>query len=142
MKDRRINLWILPLLLGTLGLPRGQAQPTNTPAGPALTAPAAGSAVRPATPVKPAVGGAIAAVVRSPQPLQMLNPAAPREFGDGTQFLARDPLTHEAQGVTLLSFSFGGPPSAKKAKPPKPAKTKPTKAVSPASPLPVAPLPR
>ncbi len=74
----------------------------------------------------PQLGGAGPAILRARQPLQMFNPAAPKEYGDGTQFLSLNPHTGEPEGVTLLSFrlfskssaaAFGPkPPKAKKLK--------------------------
>jgi hypothetical protein len=77
----------------------------------------------------PFVGGAGPAIVRSRKPLQMLNPAAPKEYGDGTQFLSRNPHTDEPEGVTLLSFRLFSkdPGKAKAPKPPKAKKSKPSK---------------
>lgn len=77
----------------------------------------------------PIVGGAGPAIVRARQPLQMLNPAAPKEYGDGTQFLSRNPHTNEPEGVTLLSFRLFSkdPGKAKAPKPPKAKKSKPAK---------------
>ena len=63
-------------------------------------------------PAQPAVppgqvemGGAIPKVARSRKPWQMLNPFAPKEYGNGTDVLARNPVTGEAEGVTFLSFT-------------------------------------
>ncbi|HOK76144.1 MAG TPA: hypothetical protein PLW35_00310 [Verrucomicrobiota bacterium] len=66
------------------------------------------------------LGGALPAFFRSPQPLQMINPLAPREYGDGTQHLSTNLLTGEAEGVTLLSIRLPSKPhKLKKSTPPK-----------------------
>lgn len=73
------------------------------------------------------LGGAIPKAARSKSFFQMLNPIAPRQYGDGTDVLARHPITGEAQGVTLLSVTC--PERPPKAKMPKgsPSKAKAAK---------------
>lgn len=92
---------------GTAVSPRSRA--TNAVAQPAIAVP----------PGRVVVGGAIPKAVRSKNVLQMLNPAAPKEYGDGTDVLALHPMTGEAQGVTLFSITC-----PQRANQPKPKKNK------------------
>lgn len=62
------------------------------------------------------VGGAIPKAARSKSLLQMINPLAPKEYGDGTDVLARHPVTGEAQGVTLLMLTCPEKPSQPKSR--------------------------
>jgi len=75
-------------------------------------------------PSKAEVGGAIPKAARSKNFFQMINPFAPKEYGDGTDVVARHPVTGEAQGVTLLMLSCPERPNQPKAKPPKTKKSK------------------
>lgn len=127
---------ILALLVGlaAVTLAAQEAVSTNKPpeVAPAGLQATAGSVSRRVAdsvgPVAPAVppgqvvaGGAIPKLVRSRQPFQMINPFAPKEYGDGTDVLARNPVTGEAEGVTFLSFTCPertAKPKAKKASPP------------------------
>lgn len=63
----------------------------------------------------PAVDGALPNAVRSPNPLQMVNPFAPRAYGSGRQYVEhdeRDPFleSHERRprpiGIRLFTFEF------------------------------------
>ena len=109
--------------------------PSPLPAGLSVTAaPSLGIETPPATeaaPLPPAsvqMGGALPAIVRSEQPLQWLNPAAPPNYGDGTQFISRNPVTGEGEGVVLFSLKFFKKDPAKaSAKPKKSRRTKPAK---------------
>jgi hypothetical protein len=122
---------IIVILIGCLGLGAAFAQETSTnkpPAGVAVdvgsaTAPPDSRAVksisRPAPSVRPgrvAVDGAIPKAARSKSLLQMINPLAPKEYGDGTEVVARHPITGEAQGVTLLMFTCPERPNQPKAR--------------------------
>jgi len=49
-------------------------------------------------------GGLLGKLFRAKQPLQMFNPFAPAEYGDGTENLAIDPVTGRAEGVVLFSI--------------------------------------
>lgn len=69
------------------------------------------------------VGGALPALFRSPQPLQMINPLAPAEYGDGTQHLATNLVTGQAEGVTLFSIRL--PTKPHKVKKEAPVKKRP-----------------
>lgn len=91
-------------------LPAMSARPTLS-----LTAPTVPGG-KLAEPGKTVIGGSIPAIARSEAPLQMLNPLAPASYGDGTQFLSVDSRTQQANGVNLLTFSFGSKDPAKKSK--------------------------
>jgi hypothetical protein len=63
----------------------------------------------------PAVDGALPRAVRSGNPLQMVNPAAPREYGSGTahvDYVDRDPFLETQDrrprpiGIRLFTFEF------------------------------------
>ncbi len=51
-------------------------------------------------------GGFVSQVAQMEQPLQLINPLAPPEYGDGTQNLSLNPETGRAEGVTLFSIHF------------------------------------
>ena len=90
--------------------PGSSAAPTNSP--PAASEPIAASVqLRTATTVqqpKPGVSfsGGLIEAARSPNPLQMLNPRAPRSYGDGWSNVSVDPITGKAQGIKLFAISF------------------------------------
>lgn len=50
--------------------------------------------------------GVLVQWIRSPHPLQLLNPWAPPEAGRGEQNLVRDPVTGAASGLKLLAINF------------------------------------
>src|ERR1700761_686797 len=50
--------------------------------------------------------GAAVQVARSTHPLQMFNPLAPEEYGDGHQNLDRDIITGKPTGFKLISVDF------------------------------------
>ena len=65
--------------------------------------------------VQPATDGAIQKAVRTGAPLQMINPFAPREYGDGSECVYYDEHdhfqnrnSHQAQpkGIRLFAFTF------------------------------------
>lgn len=97
---------------------------TNRSGDSTLERPITPSTLVPPEPIetRAAVGGALPAVFRSPNPLQMINPFAPREYGDGTQFISTNLITGHAEGVTLLSLKL----PTKFLKPKKPSR-EPTK---------------
>jgi len=45
-------------------------------------------------------------MIRAPQPLQLLNPYAPKSYGDGKQNLVVDPLTKQPVGLKFFSINF------------------------------------
>lgn len=51
-------------------------------------------------------GGLISQAGQMKQPLQLFNPLAPPEYGDGLQNLSLNPETGRAEGVTLFSIHF------------------------------------
>jgi hypothetical protein len=57
-------------------------------------------------------GGPLVSAARADKPLHLLNPFAPPEYGDGTQYLRRDPYTGQARGVSLFSIHFDFRPKA------------------------------
>lgn len=50
--------------------------------------------------------GVLPQAAKSDNPLQLVNPAAPKEYGDAKDNTVFDPRTGEAQGVKLFSFSW------------------------------------
>jgi hypothetical protein len=62
-------------------------------------------------------GGALVAAARTDKPLHLLNPLAPPEYGDGTQYLRRDPYSGQARGVALFSIHSDLTPKAPAKKP-------------------------
>lgn len=50
--------------------------------------------------------GVLPQVVKADNPLQLINPAAPKEYGDSSQNTVYDPKTGQAQGIKLFSFSW------------------------------------
>jgi hypothetical protein len=69
----------------------------------------------PPVPLTPSrYGGVIGQALESRRPWQLFNPLAPPEFGDGAQNLSVNPVTGQAEGVTLFSFQFKPKPGAKK----------------------------
>jgi hypothetical protein len=70
-------------------------------------------AIRPlATPTtgqvsKVALEGALVRATRAGQPWQVINPFAPKEFGDGYDNVSLNPITRQPAGVVLLSVRFG-----------------------------------
>jgi len=128
------------ILLGWLGLGVALAQEAGTNQPPASrTVDAETTAVPPNSrvvkslsqpapfvpPSRVEVGGAIPKAVKSKNFFQMINPLAPKQYGDGTDVVARHPITGEAQGVTLLLLSCPERPNQ--------PKSKKAKALSPAS---------
>ncbi|HEX5219488.1 MAG TPA: hypothetical protein VFZ59_07960 [Verrucomicrobiae bacterium] len=45
-------------------------------------------------------------LLRAPNPLQLINPWAPEEYGPSDQNLAIDPVTKRAAGLRLFAISF------------------------------------
>jgi hypothetical protein len=130
------------ILIGCLGLGVALAQETSTNKPPVTgTVDVDATAVPPNTravqslsqpapfvpPSRVEVGGAIPKAAKSRNFFQMINPLAPKQYGDGTDVVARHPITGEAQGVTLLLLSCPerpNQPKAKKAKAAPPASGK------------------
>jgi hypothetical protein len=54
----------------------------------------------------PPVGGAVPDMIKSGNPLQALNPMAPKRYGSGETNVVRDPITGKARGIALFSFHF------------------------------------
>jgi hypothetical protein len=51
--------------------------------------------------------GAVQAAIRTRQPLQMINPAAPAQFGSGQQHTSHDPKNPgKPKGIVLFAWSF------------------------------------
>src|SRR6266540_3854639 len=51
--------------------------------------------------------GALVRAARAGQPWQVINPLAPKEFGDGYDNVSLNPITRQPAGVVLLSVRFG-----------------------------------
>lgn len=59
-----------------------------------------------AAPIVP-TEGAVQAAIRTRQPLQMINPAAPAKFGSGQQHASHDPKDPgKPKGIVLFAWSF------------------------------------
>ncbi|MEO6052909.1 MAG: hypothetical protein ABIP97_02760 [Chthoniobacterales bacterium] len=58
--------------------------------------------------VKPPVTmeGIVAQIFRSPAPLQMINPLAPKKYGSGDQNLSVDPYTGNPEGFILFGIRW------------------------------------
>lgn len=50
--------------------------------------------------------GILVQLVKTDNPLQLVNPFAPARYGSGQDNLVRSPLTGRATGLKFLSFSF------------------------------------
>jgi hypothetical protein len=50
--------------------------------------------------------GILVQLVRSPRPLQMVNPAAPAEYGNAEQNVSRNPVSGRASGLNFFSIRF------------------------------------
>jgi acyl-CoA synthetase (NDP forming) len=55
---------------------------------------------------KGTVSGVIPQAVKTDNPLQLVNPAAPKEYGEAKDNTVVDPRTGQAQGIKLFSFSW------------------------------------
>jgi hypothetical protein len=75
--------------------------------------------------------GVLPQVKKTDNPLQLINPAAPKEYGDAKDNTVIDPRTGQGQGIKLFSFSWfssdPNKPKVKKVKAPAAAKTEKTK---------------
>lgn len=61
--------------------------------------------VRP-KPAKVTIEGVVAEIFKSRQPLQMVNPFAPKEYGTGRQNLSRDPVTGKPEGFIVFGIQW------------------------------------
>lgn len=50
--------------------------------------------------------GILSDLFEADQPLQLINPFAPPEYGAGEENLVRDPVSNQPSGLRLLSFKF------------------------------------
>ena len=50
--------------------------------------------------------GVVVQFIKTDHPLQLLNPAAPPEYSEGVDNIARDIVTKKASGFKLFSISF------------------------------------
>jgi hypothetical protein len=50
--------------------------------------------------------GVIPRALRAEQPLQLINPLAPPEYGIGAEILSINPLTHRVEGISFFTFRF------------------------------------
>jgi hypothetical protein len=50
--------------------------------------------------------GALAQAARAKNPLQLINPRAPKTYGDGWDNVSVDLITGQAQGIKLFTFGF------------------------------------
>ena len=72
-----------------------QTRPPRVPPAPAVAPP-------------PAVDGVLPRMIRSGNPLQMLNPAAPPEYGYGQDMVSRNPTDpyQKPKGIRLFAIEF------------------------------------
>ena len=65
--------------------------------------------------IHPAVDGAVQKAIRTGNPLQMINPFAPREYGDGSEcvyhdesdhFQDREKVRERPKGIRLFAFTW------------------------------------
>ena len=52
------------------------------------------------------VDGIVPRLMRAEQPLQLINPLAPPEYGIGTEILSINPLTRRVEGISFFTFRF------------------------------------
>ncbi len=52
------------------------------------------------------VSGVLPLLAKARHPFHVLNPAAPAEYGDGRQNVARNVITGEAEGIVVLAIEF------------------------------------
>jgi hypothetical protein len=50
--------------------------------------------------------GIVVLLVKTDQPLQLVNPAAPPEFGSTEDNVVRDPINHEVSGWKIFAINF------------------------------------
>lgn len=56
---------------------------------------------------RPEIGGIVGAMFKNPQALQLVNPLAPKEFGNGEKFVSRDPNDlSKLEGIIVLSLDW------------------------------------
>ena len=53
-----------------------------------------------------AYGGIVVQAIKADAPLQLLNPAAPEEYGNGEESVMREPKTGRVNGLRILSIEF------------------------------------
>jgi len=80
------------------------ARPTTTVAGTAVRA--SSSAPSTGSPDRPKVSGALVQAARVKNPLQLINPLAPMDLGNGQDNVSRDPSSGKAEGIKLFSIKF------------------------------------
>ena len=50
--------------------------------------------------------GILVELTKTDQPFQLINPAAPADYGSAEDNTARDPITHRVSGLKLFSIQF------------------------------------
>jgi len=58
------------------------------------------------TTVRLTYSGIVVEMVKTKNPLQLINPAAPPEYGSGEDNLLRDPFERKPSGLNLLTIKF------------------------------------
>lgn len=79
---------------------------TVRPGGTAAQVTAPPKATYPAVRRKVVYRGALVRLSRTDKPLQLINPFAPAEYGNGYANVSRDLATGKAQGISLFSVEF------------------------------------
>jgi len=104
-----IILWLVSEF-AALGQPVPQQDLTDIarPTTPPKTDVRTGTSTSPtvALPDKPKASGALVQAARLKNPLQLINPFAPMELGNGFDNVSRDPNSGKAQGIKLFSIKF------------------------------------
>jgi len=56
---------------------------------------------------RPSIEGIVAAIFKTPRPLQLINPLAPKSYGNGEKFVSKDPNDPgKPQGLIVLSLEW------------------------------------
>jgi hypothetical protein len=143
MRKSVIKLGVCAVLFFAAGVRAQNTNQTTNASPPQSTAPpaeaieqsAAGTlpppgrvpALQPPSPLPPEgarMGGLIGEAAEMNRPLELFNPLAPPEYGNGLRNLSLNPQTGRAEGVTLLSFPFKSKTAAPKASKPEKSKAK------------------
>lgn len=112
-----------PLSPGSLGVTGGQRLQPELVLPPNST-----NLIRKAPVPGDQYGGLLPQMAKSPRPLEVLSPFAPASMGDGRENLSLNPITGQAEGVTLFSIHFNSNPKPKLPKAAKAERDAPKKA--------------
>ena len=100
------QLLISMLVAAATGVAFGQGQFSATTGGVEIQLPKATPAPAQAVP-GPAIEGVVQAAIRHGNPVQMLNPAAPPEYGNAHDHVTHDPNDPgKPKGIALFAWTF------------------------------------